>query len=419
MFSSSKPSVDGEASAGKGGRLTANDKIDLCRGIFAFLVVAAHAIDIARSIHPDGFGRCSWWWQKFLLYGVGAGFHWVIGFFVISGYCIQLSVSRSIDGSNFPLSRYLAARLSRILPLYFLGLIFAVIIEWLIAEGRPGYWSTGINTKALLAQLFLVQNLTQTFGSYAASWSITNEMFYYVFYGAIVSVAVKFGSRAPVIGMLLCLAVALPMDVIYFEAGRTRIALNVGLLFGLGAIWFLGALVADYSELLRRSRLVQTASRFWWAILAATLGLWLVQWVHMQVAYAMAGIAFFLMLVQFISAEHAAPRPTQGRTPPRIAEVLGLASYPTYLFHGPLLMLVATLVVRWQLPTGLALTYFVLVAAGVAAGIALGYLAERPIMRWRASLLNRLKSARSAAALAAGSQLASRPGDALHWEAAR
>ena len=33
--------------------LTANDKIDICRGVFAFLVVAAHSVDIAWSIHPD------------------------------------------------------------------------------------------------------------------------------------------------------------------------------------------------------------------------------------------------------------------------------------------------------------------------------------------------------------------------------
>jgi len=118
-------------------RITANDKIDICRGLFAFLVVAAHAVDISWSIHPDAPARFPWWLHRFLLYVVAAGVYWVIGFFVISGYCIQLSISRSISGKSFPLARYLAARFTRILPLYYLALAFAAVVEWLIAGARP------------------------------------------------------------------------------------------------------------------------------------------------------------------------------------------------------------------------------------------------------------------------------------------
>ena len=65
-------------------------------------------------IHPEVPGRLSGWLHDLLLYVAAAGVYWVIGFFVISGYCIQLSVERLIEGNAFSLRQYLLARLSRI-----------------------------------------------------------------------------------------------------------------------------------------------------------------------------------------------------------------------------------------------------------------------------------------------------------------
>jgi peptidoglycan/LPS O-acetylase OafA/YrhL len=373
-----------------GVRLSASDKIDVCRGLFAFLVVAAHAVDMSWAIHPEARTLYPGWLHQLLLYGLAAGLNWVIGFFVISGYCIRLSVSRSVEGNSFPLGRYMAARLSRILPLYILGLIFAVFVEWLISSSRPPYWSNGINGRTVVAQLLFVQNLTQTFGSYAPSWSITNEMFYYLFYGLIVWLALKCGARPTLIGMAVCISIALPMDVVYFEAGRSRYAVSVGLLFGQGTIWFLGALVADYRDFLLRSRWAHVASRFWWVLLAAAFTMWVLQSVHLQVVLVVLGLAFSLMLVRFVVTEEESSNGTTPKRPRKLVEMFALASYPTYLFHGPLLMLIASVIMRYGLVSDWRMTWLILVSAGLSSGIALGYLAERPTMRWRAEILRRL-----------------------------
>ena len=103
------------------GPLSSNEKIDICRGLFAFLVVGAHAVDISWVVHPEVPGRFPGWLHHLLLYVVAAGVYWVIGFFVISGYCIQLSVERQIKGNTFLLRHYLLSRLSRILPLFYLA----------------------------------------------------------------------------------------------------------------------------------------------------------------------------------------------------------------------------------------------------------------------------------------------------------
>ncbi len=264
-------------------------------------MVAAHAVDISWSIHPDGPSEYPWWLHRFLLYVVAAGAYWVIGFFVISGYCIQLSVSRAIEGGSFPLSTYLAGRLTRILPLYYLALVWAMIVEWLIAGARPPCWSHGISGNVLLAQLFVIQNFTETFGSYAPSWSITNEMFYYLFYGFLVCFAVKRGIRATTLGMTVCVMVAVPMNTLYFGWNRSLFVCGLGMLFGLGTFWFLGALVAEHREDLRRWRPARAASQFWPLILAGAIAMWFSQHVHLEIVYLMLAVAFTLMLVRIVT----------------------------------------------------------------------------------------------------------------------
>jgi peptidoglycan/LPS O-acetylase OafA/YrhL len=377
--------------------LTANQKIDVCRGLFAFLVVAAHSVDISWSIHPEARTAYPWWLHNLLVNVAGHGIYWVIGFFVISGYCIQLSVSRSIEGNSFPLTRYLAARLSRILPVYYLGLVLAVVVERLIAPARPPSYGNGINASTLVSQLFLIQNLTQTFGSYAASWSLTNEMFYYIFYGLIICIALKKGIRATTLGMGVCIGVALAMEVVHFRLHYSPLSRGLGSLFGLGAIWFLGAIVAEHRAALARSRLARLVSSCWPMILLLGMAIWFFQCVHIQVLFLVLAAAFSLMLVRFLTIEDATSPSRDRRWITTTTEILGQSSYPTYLFHGPLLMLVASAILRWNLVDDWRITWTILFVVGVSSGVALGYLIEKPILEWRKSLLRRFDSPRSSA----------------------
>jgi peptidoglycan/LPS O-acetylase OafA/YrhL len=373
------------------GRLSSNDKIDICRGLFAFLVVGAHAVDISWAIHPEVPGRLTGWPHDLVLYVAAAGVYWVIGFFAISGYCIQLSVERLIAENAFSVRRYLVARLSRILPLYYLALLFAVVMELLMASARPSCWPHGVDYSTLLAQLFVVQNLTQTYGSFAPSWSITNEMFYYVFYGGVVHAAVWRGIRSTTLGMSVCVALTLILDWIYFSGHRTGYVRSTGLLFGLGIIWFQGALVAEHRAVLGRSPLARIISRFWPLVLASAIAMWFSQKIHLQAVYLMLGVAFTLMLIRFVVTEPSnVEQKDQSRTAAFI-RLLGLSSYPTYLFHGPIVMFTASLIKKWNPASDWRLTWIILTGVGIGAGLLLGYFAERPIMAWRAEYLKRLR----------------------------
>ena len=373
----------------EGRPLSSNEKIDICRGLFAFLVVGAHAVDISWVIHPEVPGRFPGWLHDFLLYVVAAGVYWVIGFFALSGYCIQLSVQRQIKGNAFPFHHYLLARLTRILPLYYMALLLAVVIERLIASARPSCWPQGVNVNTLIAQLFIIQNLTSTYGSFAPSWSITNEMFYYLLYGAVVCVALRRGIRPTLLGMSLCLILALILDWVYFFGYRTSYVRSPGLLFGLGIIWFQGALVAEHRQWLRKSQVARVTSALWPLVLIMAMAMWYSQRIHLQVVYLVLGAAFTLMLMRFVVTEPTDGKQADRGTSGAFIHLLGLSSYPTYLFHGPIVMLTGSAILRWNLVSDWRLTWVILTGVGIGSGVLLGHFAERPIMAWRAEYLKR------------------------------
>ena len=169
-----------------------------------------------------------------------------------------------------------------------------MVIEQLIASARPSCWPQGVNLNTLIAQLFILQNLTQTYGSFAPSWSITNEMFYYLFYGVMVCVALRFGIRPTTMGMSLCLVLALILDWVYFFQYQTGYVRSPGLLFGLGIIWFQGALVAEHREWLRSSQAARMASALWPLVLILAMAMWYSQGIHLQIVYLVLGAGFHL-----------------------------------------------------------------------------------------------------------------------------
>lgn len=377
-------------------RLSTHEKIDLCRGLFAFMVVIAHGLELTWSIRPDVPGRLHWLTARLLEFATGTGIYWVMGFFVISGYCIYLSAQRLIVGDCFPLRRYLLARATRIVPLYYIALAFTGFVEWSIATSRPTTWPNGLNSRTFLYQLLLIQNFTETYGCYAPSWSITNEVFYYLFYGLIVFGLVRTCKWPATIGMAICLTIGFASAILYRTGFRSTPMMHFGLLFGLGANWFLGALVAEHRDWLVRNQAVRVVARCWPLLLALVIGLWCTQRVHLEFIFAGSGVVFTLMLVQFLIVD-ASPEGHTGivLTPPSsIIETLGLCSYPTYLFHGPILMVAGSVILHWKLNLDWRLTWFLSTSIAIVTGIALGHLAERPILAWRSALLRRHESVR-------------------------
>ncbi len=376
-------------------RLGTNDKIDVCRGLFAFLVVIAHSLEVTFSILPDqraGLGPVA----ELFVRAAGSGFYWVMGFFVISGYCIHLSVQRLCDRGAFTLRTYLIARATRLLPLYYLALMFAVIVEWGIASCRPANWPNGLNYQTLSGQVVLIQNLTQTYGSFASSWSITNEAFYYAFYGLLVVAAMQRGLRPLSIGLASCIGVGGAMYLAYRFGLRSPAIATTALMFGMGTHWFLGALIAAHRDRLARDPSAQFVARAWPLILAASVAVKCLENKGSELIMMGSGLAFALLMIRFLGADRGRPASPASAGPGRrtqsIIAGLGLASYPTYLLHGPIIMLTGSVLIRLGLADDWRWTSMLLAASGIASGVLGGYLLEAPLMSWRAAFLRRISA---------------------------
>ncbi len=377
--------------------LSLHTRIDLCRGIFAALVVLCHAFTAAWAMDPDAPATISGDAYLWLLHTLGAGFYWVMGFFVLSGYCIHQSVDRQLARGQFRLGGYLVARLTRILPLYYAALIFAIAVEALVSTVRDGASDALDDRTMLLGQLFAVHNLIRCYPGFVASWSITNEVLYYVLFGLLASFAAGGRRDRPVrLGLAVCLAVGVGNQVVYAMGYKGPLVLRSGLLFGLGTIWFLGAWVSSARIWLDDRPAVRRLAGFWPIVLVGGV-VGYHRGLPIQGAYVASGLAFTLMMIRMTTGRGAIEPASEPRWAVASGRFLGLASYPTYLFHAPFLVLMSTAMTRTGWSGDWRINWAGLTGASLALGAALGWFAERPLMHWRSSFLARSGLGRSPA----------------------
>src|SRR5690348_6273483 len=136
-----------------------------------------HAVDVATfyaMAHPPAVDKA-----KVTLVSVRPffGVVWVVGFFVLSGYCI----ARSCDRPDFSLLRYAAMRITRIYPLLIVGVALGGIVEFIMlgSPHRPNVWTGDID----LAHFFMTVTGFDTFGALAPAYTIAYELLCYIVFG--------------------------------------------------------------------------------------------------------------------------------------------------------------------------------------------------------------------------------------------
>jgi peptidoglycan/LPS O-acetylase OafA/YrhL len=358
--------------------------IDLLRGALAILVLSAHGYDIAKLSSPLGAT-----WQRILDNTLARGNYWVTGFFVLSGYCIELSC-RKIDRAttNRKNEEYLLARATRLAPLYYSGLLLALVIEGSFCLGlhRPRYWMSGIDSRCLIAQIIGATAVTpSTFGSSAPSGTVAMELVYYLLWvvGRFrVRGNVKLYLRASFIGTFICLTA--PAFAFHRAEQSSQIAHNIFLLFWNYNAWLMGAALATESRLFLLSGRV---AKFWWIGLLVEGVLEAFTSIPTTSRPLLLGPSFVLLLIQ-ANNWHFHGRGKE------LCEWLGNLSYPLYLFHGPLLMFVAGIIETVHLTLSFTSEILILiVVVMVIVGIA-GVPAEGSSLRWRHSYLKRFNEQR-------------------------
>ena len=353
-------------------------EIDLLRGMFAGLVVLGHAIDISiLSSSRDIF------YEVLIRLRGGLGFVWVIGFVVLSGYCIELScMKRKI----FSAPRYFAQRVTRIFPLLIVCVAIAGLIEWNIANSpdRPKVWQGKTGSYFFLINLLGAGGFLGQFGSIAPAYTISYELLYYAVWGISRTVAGERVQLALVMNFGFALAyVMLPAEYIG-EFPTLLGALLKQFILLIYLPWLIGAGTAIYLTRLAANQVVRRIASFGWFIvfLVVLIGGKAYRMPAFETTYVsltyylLLGFSFSLLIIR-AKVLHVESFEAKWK------RLLGEISYPLFLVHGPIIILVGYLTNSHAIALPfIAHLLLLLIAAFVAASVLL-VTVERPVMRLR------------------------------------
>jgi len=342
------------------------------RGLLALLVALSHAAAVCALVPTttDYFQSAL---TPFLMF---SGFNYVLGFIVISGYCI----ARSTIAQPFRLRAYAALRVTRIYPALIACVMLAAVVEMCLLKNpaRIQMWSYGIDTQHFL---FNLAGFRQ-FGSMAPTYTVTYELFYYLAWGCALAVI-------PRRLVLACLALAMAALLLI-------IPVIIQFAVVLSLVWIMGAALAVHQipvlKLAHKCPLWIT-----WALFVVVL-----VWGNSELARngisvwdfpgSLATIPCGALFV-FVIASHLS-RPGQKF---ELDDWLGEISYPLFLAHGPTIIAVGSTIKAMKIPMNFGPLCLLLMASSIVVAQIILVAVDRPVMFWR----RRLRAATGAPAVRA------------------
>lgn len=374
--------------------------IDALRGIAAIMVLFSHAYDLAVAEmfgwNPDKTPDL-WHWTRASL---GNGDFWVWCFFVLSGLCIHRSIARDIAVGTFSWWRYVLARVTRIYPLFLLGLALA-IMAWMLglefatdSETHPAPWPQ------LAASFLNLQIFTTAFPNFGPSWSLTCEVVYYAAWPAVLLWAGGRVSRAALLSLALCIGCMAGIFMIWHGLHRMQSSTAMDGLWTvcvLAPVWIAGAWLGGMWGSFTVSR------RTWWVGILSCMLVILLEWVLRFKHYPVWGRHFTSwgaapgLVILLAGAGHLHLSARASAEP--VCRWLGQLSYPCYILHVPLITLVNDwgdkAMPRFAAEHSMLLTSLetLLVVLMLAIG---GPPLERFFMNWRSGVLRRFTPPRKA-----------------------
>lgn len=304
----------------------------LLRGLAAMLVVLGHSFSHGGlNLSPS--------LQHVL------GNHGQIGvvvFFVISGFVLPYSLHARYVLADYP--RFLLRRLIRLEPVYLLGIGVAVAATWLqehFGHDTGGAWH--LEGGRLLAHLLYLVPFTKYEWLNAAFWTLAVEFQFYLLVGLLFPLLRRAHPWQAILSILVISCGT------FLATSHFTLSMHLPL-FGLGALTYL----------LRTGRL-RTSQYLSGVALLCTLYA-----CRNPITWALYGGAAAVIMAWW--------NPARMRI-----RFLGSISYPLYVIHGPVLVLVA----RGGLRLGLAdyLIWLVGITAALAAAVVVHLFIEKPSMR--------------------------------------
>jgi exopolysaccharide production protein ExoZ len=324
--------------------------IQVLRVVAALMVVIHHAVIVLYL--RDGLGIGNW-------INGGAG---VDIFFVISGFVMTVS-SAPLRASQHPARIFLARRLERIVPMYWLATTCKVVA--VLAWPLLALYGLGTTWHVVVSYLMLPTRLAPVV---FVGWTLIYEMMFYVLFAIVLALrAPLLKTIGPVLVVLALLQLAphlrLPFMVAWY-ANTIVLDFLYGILLALGLRW----VVRMPRELAFPLAMVGMAVLLNWV--APNFSFW-------------RGLLWGVPAAAVVAGALALER-SWGPKMPRWLLELGDASYSIYLIHVFVLPLGAIVLAHlgehWRGVVPVSLVVLVLIST--LAGEIVYRLVERPIMRW-------------------------------------
>jgi peptidoglycan/LPS O-acetylase OafA/YrhL len=350
-------------------------RIDRLRGLLAIGVMLGHAIDLCWVSTTGG--------DSVLFQIANAsrpylGFGCVVGFIVLSGYCIARSTEK-----GFTLAHYTARRVTRLYPLLIVATLLTAVFEWIALDSphRPAMWGGPIDTWRFLYTMAGVSGFKGHFGALAPSYTISYELLYYAVWGLVLTVT---RGRHRLGWLLACVISALLILYGWHlrqALGAHRYVANA-LALALLPAWLLGAGLALFE------RPLTAIGRYlpvWplWLVLGLVFGYWYDLSKKPRVSPTdTSDVIYFAVIATLLVITIAAWRARPARES-RTDTWLGELSYPLFLIHGPAIMAIQFAMNVWGVKASFPVTMGYMLASAFVMALLLTVLVERPLMAWR------------------------------------
>ena len=312
--------------------------LDGIRGLAALYVVINHIFLRAFPGYPVDHAP---FWAGWFIYGRFA----VVVFIVLSGFSLALSPARHgwrLDA----VSRFAHRRARRILPAYWAALAFSLAVAWLIVP-QPG---NGVpDTKSVLVNGLLVQNIVGAHSPNAAFWSMAVEAQLYLLFPLLLVIVRRRGAVTMLAAVTLVVAAVgiFGPHIPRLDTFVIQSAPDLAALFALG---ILAAGIVSASAA-RRSWPWGWLALIWATPVLATIAwqgsVWTLDhlfWVDLAL-----GPAIGCLLAGLATGQ---PAPLLRLLDSRPLRSLGTSSYSLYLTHGPIVVVVYEEVVAGRVRQG-------------------------------------------------------------------
>jgi len=354
------------------------ESLQVGRGVAAFMVLLFHSQVLMRVVHPDsvfarmfGFGR------------TGVDF-----FFVLSGF-LMVYVHRRDFGLPRRLGPYAYKRLTRIYPVYWV--LCAVLIPIVVLAPSVVQNQGKTTLAALLMSVFLVPH--EGARLIGITWSLEYEVMFYLAFAAFF-LSVRFGLACFAAWFLAIAGAAIwgPARLNNFGVPRIEpfilgfvLNLHVGeFILGMVAAW-----LVQRGTRLRAPRVLLVAALLAAAAFAAYEANFLPADQTLRSVTVTYGVLAAIIVFAVVQTElRYAVRI------PRWLTLLGAASYAIYLTHYLVVAFAVVVAKHWPAMVAIPAPalLLVLLPVGLAPGIVLHMLVERPLLLMFAARLQERES---------------------------